>query len=60
MNASAPNASAPQREGGVASSQEPDSQGKFSLSEDWIATITGLVILGLCLVGIIPDLGEWL
>ena len=40
--------------------EAPDSGGKFSLSEDWIATITGLVILALCLVGIIPDFGEWL
>ena len=26
----------------------------FRLSEDWAATITGLVLLGLCLLGAIP------
>lgn len=31
----------------------PDDHGKFSLSEDWIATIIGLVLLGACLLGFI-------
>lgn len=34
--------------------ERPDAHGKFSLSEDWIATGAGLLILVLCLVGIIP------
>lgn len=27
---------------------------RFRLSEDWAATLTGLVLLGLCLLGAIP------
>ncbi|MDO4901782.1 hypothetical protein [Actinomyces sp.] len=38
----------------------PDGDGKFSLSEDWVATITGLAMLGLALLGIIPNISEWL
>ncbi|MBW3070112.1 hypothetical protein GZ998_11450 [Actinomyces sp. 594] len=38
----------------------PDGDGKFSLSEDWLATITGLALLGLALLGIIPDISGWL
>lgn len=35
----------------------PDDHGKFSLNEDWTATIVGLVILTVCLFGFIsPDL----
>ena len=33
----------------------PDAHGKFSLSEDWLAFTTGLVLLALCLLGIIPE-----
>lgn len=32
----------------------PDSAGKFSINEDWLAVITGLVLLTLALTGIIP------
>ncbi|WP_394281253.1 hypothetical protein [Corynebacterium sp.] len=38
---------------------QPDSHGKFSLSEDWTATIAGLVLLIACLAGIVPNIGEW-
>ncbi|WP_136313708.1 hypothetical protein [Actinomyces procaprae] len=38
----------------------PDGDGKFSLSEDWVATITGLALLGLALLGIIPNISGWL
>lgn len=31
----------------------PDDHGKFSLSEDWTATIIGLLLLGACLLGLI-------
>lgn len=35
----------------------PDDHGKFSLNEDWTATIIGLVLLGACLLGLVsPDL----
>jgi hypothetical protein len=36
--------------------QAPDTHGKFSLNEDWAATVIGLVILGLCLLQVIPDI----
>ena len=32
----------------------PDSAGKFSINEDWLAVITGLVLLTLALTGISP------
>lgn len=34
----------------------PNAHGKFSLNEDWAATVVGLVILGLCLFQVIPDI----
>lgn len=34
--------------------QSPDSAGKFSISEDWLAFTVGLVLLALCLTGVIP------
>lgn len=34
---------------------EPDSAGKFSLSEDWLAVAVGLALLALVLTGLIPD-----
>ena len=33
----------------------PNANGKFSMSEDWLAFTTGLVLLALCLVGVIPE-----
>lgn len=36
--------------------QAPDTHGKFSLNEDWAATFVGLVILGLCLLQVIPNI----
>ncbi|CED91881.1 MAG: hypothetical protein E7Z95_05655 [Actinomyces succiniciruminis] len=38
----------------------PDGDGKFSLSEDWVATITGLGLLVLALLGVIPSISGWL
>jgi hypothetical protein len=35
--------------------QAPDSAGKFSISEDWLAFVIGLTLLALCLTGIIPE-----
>lgn len=34
--------------------QVPDSDGKFSISEDWLAFAIGLALLVLCLTGVIP------
>ncbi|WP_281258665.1 hypothetical protein [Brevibacterium ihuae] len=34
-------------------SSAPDDHGRFSLNEDWTATIIGLVLLAACLLGII-------
>ena len=35
----------------------PDDHRKFSLGEDWAATIVGLAIFALCLVGVLtPEL----
>lgn len=39
--------------------ENPDDHGKFSLSEDWTATIAGLVILVLALLGFVPDISGW-
>ncbi len=33
----------------------PDQAGKFSINEDWLAVLVGLVILGLVLSGLIPQ-----
>lgn len=33
----------------------PDQHGKFSINEDWLATVIGLVLLALVLLGVIPD-----
>lgn len=35
--------------------QAPNADGKFSISEDWLAFTIGLILLGLCLTGIIPE-----
>lgn len=35
--------------------QAPNSDGKFSISEDWLAFAVGLVLLALCLTGVIPE-----
>lgn len=43
----------------VPGEEQPDTDGKFSLSEDWLATIAGLTILALALLGAVPDIGEW-
>ncbi len=32
---------------------EPEAQGRFSINEDWAATIFGLVLLALALAGVI-------
>lgn len=32
----------------------PDADGKFSISEDWLAFSIGLLLLALCLTGVIP------
>lgn len=32
----------------------PNADGKFSISEDWLAFTVGLVLLALCLTGVIP------
>ena len=34
-------------------SSAPDDHGRFSLNEDWTATIIGLVLLGACLLGLV-------
>ncbi|SJM51202.1 hypothetical protein [Gulosibacter sp. 10] len=39
--------------------EAPDSHGKFSLNEDWWATIVGTALVLLCLGGIIPNIGGW-
>ncbi|WP_448855741.1 hypothetical protein [Corynebacterium camporealensis] len=39
--------------------ESSDAHGKFSLNEDWLATIAGLILLVACLSGIVPDIGEW-
>lgn len=37
--------------------ESPDDHKRFSLNEDWAATIVGLVIFGLCMVGLVsPEL----
>lgn len=33
----------------------PDAYGKFSLSEDWLAVIVGLLLLSAALLGLIPE-----
>ena len=33
----------------------PNADGKFSISEDWLAVIVGLVLLALALTGLIPQ-----
>lgn len=50
---------APEASGTYASDNSPDTHGKFSLSEDWVATIAGLAILFLALFGLVPNIGEW-
>lgn len=35
-------------------SEAPDADGKFSISEDWLAFTVGLILLTLCLTGLIP------
>ena len=52
-----PSADVPRRD--VEISDSPDSHGRFSLSEDWIATFAGLVLLALALLGFLPDIGAW-
>ena len=43
-----------QQSGAERQSQDPREGGKFSINEDWAATILGLVLLTLALTGIIP------
>ncbi len=35
-------------------SAAPDGAGKFSVNEDWLAVVVGLVLLALALTGLIP------
>lgn len=37
-----------------ASEDAPNAHGKFSISEDWLAVVVGLVLLTAALVGLIP------
>lgn len=37
-----------------AGSESPDDHRRFSLSEDWAATVVGLLLLALCLLGVLP------
>ncbi|RRJ87791.1 hypothetical protein EG850_02715 [Gulosibacter macacae] len=37
----------------------PDDHGKFSLSEDWLATLVGFGIVVLCLAQVIPNIKGW-
>ncbi|MFB9619914.1 hypothetical protein [Brooklawnia cerclae] len=37
------------------STDQPDAAGKFSINEDWLAVIVGLVLLALALTGVIPE-----
>ena len=37
----------------------PDAHGKFSLNEDWAATLFGLGLLALCLLQVTPDIKGW-
>jgi hypothetical protein len=32
----------------------PTDHGKFSINEDWLATVVGLVLLALVLTGVVP------
>ena len=34
--------------------QPPNADGKFSISEDWLAVVVGLLLLALALTGLIP------
>ncbi len=45
----------PNSETTVATAAEaPDLAGKFSISEDWLAVVVGLLLLALALTGLIP------
>lgn len=33
--------------------ESPDDHKRFSLSEDWAATVVGIILLALCLAGLI-------
>ena len=35
--------------------QPPNTDGKFSINEEWLAFAVGLALLALCLTGIIPE-----
>lgn len=39
--------------------EAPNTHGKFSLGEDWWATIAGITLVVLCLVGVVPNIGGW-
>ncbi len=39
----------------TAAAAAPDDTGKFSISEDWLAVVVGLVLLALALTGLIPQ-----
>lgn len=34
--------------------EAPNDHGKFSINEDWLATVVGLVLMTLILTGVIP------
>ena len=40
---------------GASQTQAPNADGKFAISEDWVAFAVGLILLALCLTGIIPE-----
>ena len=40
---------------GASQTQAPNADGKYSISEDWLAFAVGLILLALCLTGIIPE-----
>lgn len=43
-----------------ATSEAVDARGKFSINEDWLATVVGLILLTLCLTGVItPEMVKW-
>lgn len=36
-------------------SDAPDGHGKFSLNEDWAATVVGLLLVAAALLGLLPE-----
>ena len=44
----------PSAAGGAVSEDAPNAHGKFSISEDWLAVVVGLILLTAALTGLIP------